>query len=68
MIQVHELLVAEVLDAMAAERGGDDDIRMDMARGAVHLALALDLIDITEYRRRCDALMEVRYGPKKEDA
>lgn len=66
MKQVSESLVTEALDDLASR--GDDAMTLDMARGAVHLALMLDLIDFAEYRRRCGALLEAKYGPKKEDA
>lgn len=66
MIQVSESRVAEVLDELAAERA--EMASIDMARGAVHLAVMLGLITPSEFRRRCDALLEAKYGPKKEDA
>src|SRR5690606_12641308 len=61
MKQVSESLVIDALDDLASR--GDDAMVLDMARGAVHLALMLDLIDIPEYRRRCDALIEAKCGP-----
>lgn len=66
MKQVSESLVIDALDDLASR--DNNDTALDMARGAVHLALMLDLIDIPEYRRRCGALLEAKYGPKKEDA
>ena len=65
MKQVSESLVTEALDDLASR--GDDAMTLDMARGAVHLAFMLDLIDIPEYRRRCDALIEAKYGPKAKE-
>jgi len=65
MKQVSESLVTEALDDLASR--GDDAMTLDMARGAVHLALMLDLIDIPAYRRRCDALTDAKYGPKAKE-
>lgn len=62
MIQVSESRVTEALDELAAK-----DMEMasiDMARGAVHLAVMLDLITPSEFRRRCDALLDAKYGPE----
>lgn len=56
MRQVSESTVIDALDDLASR--GDDTMTLDMARGAVHLAFMLDLIDFPEYRRRCDALIE----------
>lgn len=56
MKQVSESLVTDALDDLASR--GDDAMTLDMARGAVHLAFMLGLIDFPEYRRRCDALIE----------
>lgn len=60
MKQVSESLVIDALDDLASR--GDDTMTLDMARGAVHLAFMLDLIDFPEYRQRCDALIEARNG------
>ena len=66
MIQVSESRVAEVLDEFASRSRAV--MSFDMVRGAVHLALRLGLIDDGEFARRCDALREAQFGPKKEDA
>lgn len=65
MIQVSESRVAELLDEMAAESGGPPDIARDMARGAVHFAYMLALIDAAEFHRRCDALAETDDGDEQ---
>lgn len=66
MIQVSESRVAEVLDDLASR--SSSDMALDMAVGAVHMAFRTGLIGSAEFHRRLDALDEVRYGTKKEDA
>ena len=65
MIQVSESRVGQLLDEMAADSGGQPDIDRDMALGAVHFAYMLALIDVAEFRRRCDALTEVDDGDEQ---
>lgn len=65
MKQVSESLVTEALDDLASR--DNNDTALDVARGAVHLAFMLDLIDFPEYRRRCYALIEAKYGPKAKE-
>lgn len=62
MKQVSESRVTEALDELAAERV--EMASIDIARGAVHLALMLDLITPSEFRRRSEALLDAKYGPE----
>lgn len=66
MIQVSESRVAEELDDFAERAAGD--MSFDVARGAVFLALRLNLISGAECSSRISALHKAQFGPKKEDA
>ncbi len=63
MKQVSESRVTEALDEMGSR--GSSNMALDMACGAVHLAFLVGLIGSIEFSRRCKALAEARFGPKK---